>query len=148
MTRKPPARTALTIVRKYFPRVKTVRDATEPVIIDVTPEDCSAAKKLRHSRCVLAVAGKRMMHLDGAVMAINTAYLVKGKAAVRYLVGQAAQREITSFDRSGIFAAGLYKLRKPDKGHLLGSPGGHKSKTGRTRRRPHHTTQNIRAVVG
>ena len=81
-------------------------------------------------------------------MAINTAYLVKGRIATRYLVSQSAQREITSFDRSGVFVAGLYRLRKPDKGHLLGSPGGHKSKTRGTRRRQHHITQMMRAVVG
>src|SRR6267143_179111 len=100
----------LSIVNKFFPKVTKVRDATSNIEIEVTKTDQNIAKKMKHDECAMAVACKRKMHLDGVIMAISTAYLIKDNVATRYKVPISVGREITSFDRGAPFAVGTYKL--------------------------------------
>jgi len=58
--------------------------------------------------------------MDGVIVSINRAYLVKGTRATRYFLSGHAQREIVAFDRGGGFSAGVYELNAPRKGARLG----------------------------
>jgi hypothetical protein len=140
---------ALKIVRKYFPNVNHVDDADEVLMIDVTESDDKKAAKMDHTGCAMAVAMKREMHLDGVIMAVTTAYIVKGDRAIRYRVPPRVSREIVSFDRGGHFAPGPYKLDPPDPWHRLGttSTRSYGPKTG-VRPRAHLLTQGVRSALG
>jgi hypothetical protein len=137
---------ALQIVKKFFPEVKSVVDATRDTTIKVTVKDEKASHKLSHKACAMAVACKRTMNLDGVIISIRTAYLIKDKKATRYTLPDSVTREIVSFDRGGGFMPGEYEMRKPRKGQRLGEPGGHnKSRTGTgIKIRRHHFTSGIR----
>src|ERR1700688_3313049 len=90
---------ALAIVRKYFPKVKEVEDASEPITVEVTNKDNQSAAVRNHESCAMAVSCKRKMKADGVIVSIGTAYVIKGETAYRYRVPPAIQREIVSFDR-------------------------------------------------
>ncbi len=137
---------ALSIVQRFYPNVKHVKDAGRSLMIEVTEKDCSNLGVKKHKDCALAVACKRMEAVDGAIISVGAAYLIKGDTAIRYKVPPSVSREIVSFDRSGGFASGEYWLDKP--AHKLGSPAG----TGSNNRRKkptkktgfRHVTQGIR----
>jgi hypothetical protein len=145
---------ALSIVNKYFPEVTEVEDAEDAITVEVTKHDESVATRKAHKTCAMAVAAKREMHLDGVIISVKTAYMVKGKKAIRFSVPEHVSREVVSFDRGAGFQPGKYKLipnpRKLGEGidHRAGSSerndeGGHsKSKA------VHLPTQNIRTVLG
>jgi CheY-specific phosphatase CheX len=90
--------TALRIVKKFFPEVTDVEDAEKSQVIEVT--------------CAMAVACKRKYNLDGVIISVKTAYLIKGKKAKRFSLPESVSREIVSFDRDSGFAAGQYRLSK------------------------------------
>lgn len=99
----------------------------------------------------MAVACKRKLKLDGAIVSVSTAYLIKNGVATRYKVPPSVAREVVAFDRSAGFAPGRYALRAPTKHEQIGAEshhyrgaGPHKSK----KRQPHHITQGIRAALG
>jgi hypothetical protein len=141
--------TALRIVQKFFPKVTSVSDATSNVTIEVTERDERGSQKRDHNHCAMAVACKRAMHLDGVVIAICTAYLVKGTKATRYHVPMSVQREVVAFDRGAHFASGEYTLLKPDKNHLIGKAGGNGAKRNTAKMAaPKHWTEGIRTVLG
>lgn len=138
----------VTTVRKFFPQVEVVKDATEPLHVEVTQHDASVSKRKKHSECAMAVACKRSKNLDGVIVSASMAYLVKGKTAVRYSLPQSVAREVISFDRGGGFAPGSYALRKPN--HEL-SKGTHHQVGPNMRRKhhiKHHFTSGIRTVLG
>ena len=141
---------ALSIVRKFFPKVTGVVDATEPVTIEVTKQDERAAARKDHAVCALAVACKRSEHMDGVIVSIGRAYLIKGKRATRYFMSQSAAREVVSFDRGSAFAPGAYTLIAPHKGNRLGDR--QRPKRGpqkaASKRRKYHFTEGIRTVLG
>jgi hypothetical protein len=143
---------SLVIVRKFFPKVTTVEDATREITIEVTKRDASTAQARDHAQCAMAVACKRAMDLDGVIIAIKTAYLVKGTKALRYMVPESVQREIVSFDRGAAFAPGEYRLRRPEPSTRIGTEqrtgrngGGTGGEQAAARR---HFTEGVRAVVG
>ena len=140
---------SLRIVRKFFPKVAVVYDASKPITIKVTKADNTASKKRVHNECALAVACKRTQHLDGVIVARSTAYLIKGTIATRYAVPIAGQKEIVAFDRGGGFAPGMYKLVKPQ--HQIGSHhgvAGNGKRTGEHIANRHHFTQGVRTALG
>lgn len=114
-------RTALAIVRKYYPNISSIKDATKSLSIKVTADDCKSSRRKSPDGCPMAQACKRSY--DGAIIAMSTAYLVKGNKAIRFTVPAAVSREIVSFDRHHDFAVGTYKLNKPSKGYRLGRDG-------------------------
>jgi hypothetical protein len=138
---------ALSIVKRFYPQVKHVKDATEDFEVEVTARDNSTAAVKNHKKCAMAVACERRRGIDGAVISIHNAYLVKGDEATRLMVPESVSREVVSFDRKGGFATGTYALKKPDKWHRLGYR--HTSKRDRqtdTRKRS-RTAQHITADI-
>lgn len=104
---------ALRTVRRYFPHVVSVVDATESITINVTKRDSEKSTKKDPSDCALVHACKRLHIADGAIIGIAYSYLIKGSQATRYKTSQAVGREITTFDRHKKFAAGdNYRLSK------------------------------------
>lgn len=146
MKRRHSSSRSLLIVRKFFPKVTRVVDATEPITVEVTKGDERASKKRDLNHCAMAVACKRSMVLDGVVMAMCTAYLIKGRKATRYKVPESVQREIVSFDRGAGFSPGEYRLRTPD--HPMGREVGGNSTSNGKAREPRHWTEGVRAVLG
>jgi hypothetical protein len=139
---------ALAKVRKFFPNVESVEDATESLKIEVTARDVSTSKRRAHSECAMAVACKRSQNLDGVIIATSTAYLIKGKDATRYNVPESVAREVVSFDRGASFEAGTYHLDVPRTklGEWKGKGGQHQTRG--TGPKFHHLTANVRAVLG
>jgi hypothetical protein len=111
---------SLRIVQNFYPEVKTVVDANRPLIIEVSPKDVQNVNRKKHDRCVLAQACKHKTSVDGVVVALKTVYVVHGTVATRYKQGESIAREIVSFDRSGIFAPGTYRLRPPSAAERFG----------------------------
>jgi hypothetical protein len=147
------SRTALMIVQVYFPDVKKVVDADEAIEIEVTKADNKSAKVRNHNACALAVSCKRTLHLDGVIVSINTAYLIKGNKATRYKLPESVSREIVSFDREGGFDEGSYKLNPVHKGQRLGERQerptyAEKRSAGGKLRRFMHRTNGVRAALG
>jgi len=144
--------TALQVVRKFFPNVKSVKDATKNAIIEVTKADETNSKKKSHKTCAMAVACKRKFKLDGVIISVNRAYMVKGTQARRFVLPPSVQKEVVSFDRGGGFEPGDYELSKVPKGARLdrpkvktsNHPGAHTANPPAHR----HTTGGIRISLG
>jgi hypothetical protein len=135
-------------VRKFFPQVETVKDASKRLTLEVTKHDAANSHRKKHSECAMAVACKRAMKLDGVIVSATTAYLIKDTVATRYELPMAAQKEVVAFDRGGGFSPGEYQLLKPS--HNLGRQEGGKDKRARGTepKRRHHYTEGIRAILG
>jgi hypothetical protein len=144
---------ALKIVNEFFPKVKRVADATRNLKIEVTPKDVKDSTRKSHKGCAMAVACKRALDLDGMIVSVKTAYLVKDDTAIRYTIPESVSREVVSFDRKGGFEPGSYHLQKISKSLRLGKHTGgkdhqrspHKTKL---RTRFSHHTEGIRAALG
>lgn len=143
---------ALGIVRKYFPEVNKVADAKAPLSLEVTNRDQTIATRRAHKTCAMAVACKRKLNLDGVIISIKTAYMIKGKKAIRFAVPEHVSREIVSYDRGSSFEPGVYKLNVPDV-----AIGESRSGVDIVNRTPHDhhrskaihlPTKNIRSVLG
>jgi hypothetical protein len=144
---------ALSIVQKAFPHVNHVVDAKEDSVIEVTKRDTSSATVRNHKACAMAVACKRKMKLDGVIMSISTAYLIKDDVATRYLVPASVSREITAFDRNAAFEPGEYRLKAASEASKLnGVRGTYPAKSGRANgnlaKRFRHKTEGIRSSLG
>lgn len=143
---------SLSIVQRFFPDVEVVKDASRNVTIEVTKKDINSSQVKNLKSCAIAQACKRAMHLDGVVISRSIAYLVKDKHAIRYVLSDAATKEIIAFDRGGSFEPGEYKLHKPHDAIAINS--GHQAPTSRNKKRakrgsPRHLTANIRmSLVG
>lgn len=101
----------LTRLRKQFPQVNHVVDASTPILVSVTKKDSAAGRRKDPNQCALAKACMREQKADGAIIGLGSSYIIKGDKAIRYRTGQSIGREITSFDRHQDFAEGNdYKL--------------------------------------
>ena len=135
---------AMSIVHKFFPNVKTVKDAKRSIAITVTKQDTTSAEVRKHHECALAQACKRELHVDGAIISVSRAYLIKNGVATRYEVPAIIGREIVSFDRGTGFHTGVYVLGKITKDHKQGRKiKGGGQHTG-TRTKARHFTSGIR----
>ena len=140
---------ALQNVKKFFPNVKTVVDATRNAVIEVLPTDAHSKGIKKHAECAMAVACKRKFHLDGVIISRSVAYLVKGNKARRFKLPESVSREIVYFDRGAGFSPGKYHLERPSKTMLLGSRiYGRDTRKNRDytseNKRKRHVTENIR----
>lgn len=133
----------LSIIRKLFPRVERIVDAVDPIRIEVTPRDQREAVKLDPQRCAMAQACRRQERVDGVVISLSIAYLIKGNTAVRYSVPPSVSREITTFDRHKDFRAGEYHLGAPSRAHSTRGP--HKSGGNGRKAVLRHYTGGVRA---
>ena|SRR5579863_4573141 len=142
---------ALKIVQEYFPGVLSVKDAKEPIIVQVTKQDNNSAKVRDHKACAMAVACKRAEHADGVIVSVMTAYVIKGTTATRYHLPESVSREVVSFDRDAGFQPGEYTMIPPCATSRLGAiTGGNNPERGKTgkKARKHHKTVGIRTVLG
>lgn len=141
------AKSALSIVRAYYPGVTMVADSRKSVTINVSKEDCTKANSKQPSACAIARACRRKY--DGAVISLSTAYLIRGSKAFRFKVPVSVSRELVSFDRNHNFAPGEYTLNAPSASLRLG-PRRHsqpkdKGRYARLKRR-NHKTSGIRSL--
>lgn len=104
---------ALSIVRHFFPFVERVEDAKKGLLITVTEQDVKKGKAGNPTKCVMAVACKRMQRATGVIVSRNTAYVVKGKKATRYKIPERITRETVVLDRGGRFSPGVYEFKAP-----------------------------------
>lgn len=144
------SKSALGIIQKYHPNVKSVVDATEPLYIEVTKKDCKNGSSKEPGDCVIARACRR--EYEGAVISMSVAYIVDGETAYRYMVPQSIAREVVSFDRAGMFQPGLYSLNAPVAcqrlgAHLASRPRSGKKKTVHSRKKRNHATAGIRRLA-
>lgn len=104
---------ALSRIRKHFPVVNHVMDATESIVIAVSEKDNTKSRKKDPENCAMATACKRSGIADHAIIGIGYSWLIKGDVATRYKTSNTVGREITSFDRHKDFAVGInYRLSK------------------------------------
>ncbi len=142
--------TSLKVVKKFFPAVKKVVDATRNAAIEVTMKDVRSAAVRQHDACAFAVACKHKFHLDGVIISRSVAYLVKGDTARRFMLPESVKHEIVSFDRGAGFAVGKYALQSvPKSSHLGSRERPQYSKTRETKqKRFRHITTSVRTVLG
>lgn len=140
---------ALTMVRKFFPQVESVVDATRQAPIEVTKRDAEAKGKKDHTACALAVACKRKFHLDGVLISRCVAYLVKGKQARRFHVPHSISREVVSYDRGAEFSPGQYVLKAVPIQLRFGVkvPGNKRKREHTKNQRFRHVTNKIRTTL-
>ena len=146
---------ALKIVQKFFPAVSKVTDATKNSLIEVTAKDAASKAVRDHGACVMAVACKRKLKLDGVIIARSVAYLIKDGEATRYNLPPSVSREIVSFDRGAGFEVGKYELSKIQPTQKLGArsrrPDDRQNHQAQGKKKPakfKHVTTNIRTVLG
>jgi hypothetical protein len=140
------------MIRRYFPMVELVKDATKPMVVTVTGDDNANADVKNHRTCALAIAATRCFHADGAIIGMTTSWLIKGRTAFRFMNAETVTREITSFDRKAGFDAGMYLLSPPSACNRLGlvrSNNPHRSRGNGNRKGPafRHYTRNVRASL-
>jgi hypothetical protein len=111
--------TALQLIHKYYPEVKTIVDAKRVVRVDVSPEDCTKGNKKAPNTCAMARAFEREKNYDGAIISMSVSYLIRGEKATRFMTPEAVSREIVSFDRNADFAPGRYSLNPPSEKETL-----------------------------
>lgn len=109
---------SLSIVKKYYPQVRYVRDAKKSIVVHVSTSDCKKSTQKSPNSCAMAQAFRRKH--DGAIISLSVAYIVDGNKAVKFRVPQAVSRELVSFDRHNDFAVGAYKLIKISRGNRMG----------------------------
>lgn len=145
--------TALQIVQKRFPKVTKIADAKKSLKIEVTQRDTTSSKIMKHEECAMAQACKRKFKLDGAIISMGRAYLIKGDRATRFNTSNAVSREITAFDRGAEFAPGEYHLDAIPKSDRMGKrakrSSGDKNPnySSGNKRAKRHVTQNVRASL-
>jgi len=142
---------ALSIVKEFFPNVLTVKDAKEPITVQVTKGDNNSAKVRDHKACAMAVACKRAEHADGVIVSVMTAYVIKGTTATRYHLPNSVSREVVSFDRHAGFAPGEYQMSPPSPTARMGAISGgnnHANPPTGKKQPKKHKTVGIRTVLG
>jgi hypothetical protein len=138
---------SLLIVKRFFPKVESVTQAKRKVLIEVTADDSAIGRGKAHHACAMARACKRALKLDGAIVSMGTAYLVKGTHATRYAVPHVVSREIVSFDRGSGFAPGLYTLNRPQAKRAPTRARGTGHGAGPRTGKPKHVTANVRTAL-
>ena len=140
--------TALQVVKKFFPEVEEVVDASRNAVIEVTDRDQKVAKKKSHKTCAMAVACKRKFNLDGVVISLNRAYLIKGKKARRFCLPESVSREVVTFDRHGDFEPGEYQLQRIPATSRLDRPQSMRGKGHGPANRPDGTRAHVHRTGG
>jgi len=136
-------------IKRLFPKVKTVVDATKSVEISVNRRDCKISKRLKPSECALATAGKRELKSDGVIIGMGSSYVIRGEQAIRFETPNSVKHEIVSFDRHQDFAPGDYYLNPPSPSKRLGhkeTRTGRNGGTVKSARRKIHTTARVRTI--
>lgn len=131
-------------------------DARTPMILEVLRSDITKARQRDPQRCVFANACRRTDPTAKAVYFFkSTAWVEHEKSIVRYLLPPSVEKEIVSFDRSGITAPGFYQLSPPSKSERLTEvkkrdrkrKGRHLPGAGKIQRKFRHHTTMVRTAV-
>ncbi len=145
-----------TYITKYA-KEKGLRkeDAKTNLLVTLNQSDITKAKMKDSKNCAFACAVKRQMpNVEKAYFFRSTAWLEMATKIVRYHLPQSVQKEIVSFDRSGMSEVGIYSLTAPRGSNTMDRQntrskkriGRHKpGKTGRSQKLIHRTT-NIRTL--
>lgn len=142
-------RKSLTLIRRYFPAVEKLNDATKGAVIEVTNADSNGAELKNPALCAFAKACYRSFDADAVIIGLTTCYIVKGKIATRYKNTETISREIISFDRKAGFTAGLYLISPFSPCSRLGvymARKTHPRTGGKDRRRFRHVTTRVRVL--
>jgi len=142
-------RDALARVRKYFPKVESVSDATVGLTVAVSLKDGKYALPGNPSQCALARACRRTKAADGAIIGLTYSYVILGQKATRFKTSEGVSREIVSFDRHKDFAVGSYRLSPVSQSNRLGLHRGvstHPGNGGKIKRPALHRTVRVREV--
>jgi hypothetical protein len=133
-------------IKKLFPNVKIVKDADTAVAVEVTASDNRQGATKDPEDCAMARACKREYGLDGVIISLSKAYLVKGDTAIRYEVPPSLRSEVVSFDRNKTFEPGVYSLSPVSAEHRFGKNlgGPHKAKNPARKGFTRHITTNVR----
>jgi hypothetical protein len=145
MKKRRGGRTALALVRKYYPKVKKVVDSNKGITVEVSSKDEKYSLPGNPARCALARACRRLKKADGAIIGLTYSYLIQGTKATRFKTSEGVSREIVSFDRHKDFAQGSYRLSPVSKANRLGVYKGRSTHTGAGTSKPqfilHHTVR-------
>lgn len=85
-------------------------DSKERRFLAVTSVDVILAKKANSKLCALSRAAMRLPGVAAAYFFRTNAFLEYKDRMVRFQLPASVQKEIVSFDRSQIFAAGVYQI--------------------------------------
>lgn len=111
---------SLRIIRQLYPKVTNVVDAGEAVLVEVPAYDRAMGKSKDPMNCAMARACARKFDLDGAIISLSVAYLIKGDTATRFSVPPSLSKEVVAYDRSHKFEPGTYQLSAFSRGDRLG----------------------------
>lgn len=123
-----------------------VVDATEELLLHVTPADVKAANKKDPANCAAAKAGQRELKRDVRVFLTRT-YVKEKDHWVRYHTPESASREIISFDRGSSFMPGVYRATPFCESARLGvykPTDYHNNRGTKVSTRPKHMTAMVR----
>lgn len=85
-------------------------DARQLALVSVSVDDIQKSKAKNSKCCAFARAAQHEPGVVAAYFFRSMAFLEYPDRIVRYLLPMSAQKEIVSFDRSGIMAPGQYRL--------------------------------------
>lgn len=126
-----------------------LEDATKPIVIELLDTDIIKGHKKSHRECIFACAAKRLDGVRAAYFYLSTAWLEYDKKAVRYLLPASVQKEIVSFDRSGVTKPGFYQLSSVHASQRSGYNRGLRKPNRKSKsksRRLRHRTEDVRSV--
>lgn len=129
-------------------------DARAALKLEVMSNDVKASVQKNSKCCAFARAAKRMPGVKAAYFFRSTAWLEYEDKLVRYTLPPSVQKEIVSFDRSKVMAAGVYQLSKPQKSTRMSEvqkrsakrPGRHRPAGSKIVRKIRHATTSIRTL--
>jgi len=133
-------------LRRHFPNVEEVADATKPVKVIVKSSDSVTGKRKAPTECAMARAMKREFDADGVIIGLSRSYIIKGRKAIRYHTPDTVARELVSFDRHHDFAPGIYSLSPMSPSSLQRSGTGTPSSGSNPARIVHKRTVRVRTL--
>lgn len=113
------------VIKRRFPHVTRVLDATKPIEVHVTDADGGDGVSSDFEQCALARAACRQLKADGAVVSKRVVYVIIKTDAVRYDASERIRQELVSYDRHHDFASGDYTLRPKRPSERLGAQSRH-----------------------
>lgn len=128
---------------------KKVINASKPVLIKITTEDCKTGRTKKPDMCAAALACQRDLKCIQARVHISTTYVETNKHWLRYRTPGGLRDEIISFDRGTGFHPGEFILRPLQPSHQAngarqGGPNKPTKKRSSSQRAPYHVTNGVR----
>ena len=137
-------------LRKFYPKLIDVIDATSNLAVDVSPNDIENSIRKDPTLCALAIACRRSKDVDFVIASRSRMYVIHKRIAVRYMLPETALREIVSFDRGAEFTPGVYNLRVSSDTSRLGQSshrGGPNVTNNKEAKSRYRAIQNIRVSL-